>query len=235
MSPLFAFFLGVGATVAVGGAVFLYVQKIYRKETYENRLMEFEVTKDNIGGRPIVFLGDSLTEMFPLKDFFPTLNVVNRGIYGDTTDGVLNRLEEGVIALNPTKIFLLIGTNDIEMEKEDPTEHILKNYELIIGRIKNGCPDAALFVESLLPISRHKMPAMDKILVGKKRDNELIAEINEGIQALAQKYNLEYIDVDSVMKDENGELKVDYTIEGLHLNALGYKEIVGKLMPYINQ
>jgi lysophospholipase L1-like esterase len=82
---------------------------------FYQRTIENVFTHLNAVAKPgsIVFLGDSITDFFRVNEFFPGVYVINRGISGDTTDGVLNRLAESVYELSPSKIFLMIGTNDL--------------------------------------------------------------------------------------------------------------------------
>ncbi|MBQ3447361.1 MAG: hypothetical protein IJG37_06945, partial [Synergistaceae bacterium] len=80
------------------------------KSYYEKKLGEFRAMTRRTGG--IVFLGDSITDFLDFDEFLPSHHVINRGIAGDTTHGVLYRLGE-VISLRPRKLFILIGTNDI--------------------------------------------------------------------------------------------------------------------------
>src|SRR5690606_30135516 len=80
----------------------------------------------------LVFLGDSITQGWSdIGSHFPGVKVANRGISGDTTRGVLIRLQEDVLALNPKGLVLLIGTNDLD-EKAEP-ETIAGNMKLILA------------------------------------------------------------------------------------------------------
>src|SRR5438105_5617872 len=82
-----------------------------RKLSYhEYRRGLFALSK--IEAASIVMLGDSLTEGAPWRELTGCADLVNRGIGGDTTSGVLARLDE-VLKLKPRAIFLMIGVNDI--------------------------------------------------------------------------------------------------------------------------
>ena len=59
-------------------------------------------------------LGDSHTEGIDWRELFPDVKILNRGISGDTSEGVLNRLEE-VIGRHSKIVFLMIGGNDLQM------------------------------------------------------------------------------------------------------------------------
>ena len=94
-----------------------------------------QVQKDQ---NSVVFLGDSITQGWgaDFKGKFPGMKLANRGIGGDTTRGMLIRLNEDVLELNPAAIVLLLGTNDIEVGI-DP-EAIGRNFRKIIAAIKDA-------------------------------------------------------------------------------------------------
>src|SRR5207245_10866081 len=86
----------------------------------------------------VVMLGDSITQGWgdDFSAWFPGMKIANRGISGDTSRGVLIRLKEDVLALDPQSVVLLIGTNDLE-EKADP-ETIAANLKLILAELARG-------------------------------------------------------------------------------------------------
>jgi len=172
----------------------------------------------------IVFLGNSITdgaEWFELFDGNP--NIKNRGIGGDDTDGILERLTE-VTESGPDKIFIMIGSNDLAYGKG--VEHVVNNYRKIIKQIKAGSPGTRLYVQSVLPVDdalHYTRPNID------------IAKINAALLELTKEYSLTFIDLTGTFSDENGKLSYDYSIDGLHLNGEGYlkwKEIINK---YVNE
>src|ERR1700690_2774299 len=104
----------------------------------------------------VVFLGDSITQMWgdDLGGSFPGMRVANRGISGDTTRGVLIRLDEDVLALHPAAVVILIGTNDLE-EKADP-ETIAANLKLIIAALEKADPKMPIILCQVFPSSDTK-------------------------------------------------------------------------------
>ncbi len=90
----------------------------------------------------VVFLGDSITQGWgdAMGGSFPGVKVANRGISGDTTRGMLIRLQEDVLSLQPAAVVLLMGTNDLE-EKASP-ETIAANLKLILAELKARSEDA---------------------------------------------------------------------------------------------
>jgi lysophospholipase L1-like esterase len=162
---------------------------------------------------PIVFLGDSMTDEGHWHQLFPQLNLVNRGIGGDTTTGILNRIDQ-VTALDPPTIFLMIGTNDLCFNRAIPD--IITNYDKILGILHQRLPNTKIYVESVLPFNNHIFPSVYL------RTNENIKILNVGIKRLAQTYNDPYIDLTKYFSDKDGRLPAEYTVDGLHLNEKGY-------------
>lgn len=202
------------------------ITNIYKRKV-DNAFIELNKSSKPGG---IVFVGDSITDFFRLNEFFHGIYVINRGIGGDTTDGVLKRLPESVIDLSPSKVFLLIGTNDIGANKSD--SHIISNIAKIIDIIQSKCPHTKVYLQSIYPVSNDKDKKIKKFIVG-KRNNERIYCINESLKKLAKDKGIVYIDVYSHLLDDKGNLKLEYTIEGLHLTARGYRAAADILRPYV--
>lgn len=186
----------------------------------------------------IVFLGNSLTEGFDLTVFNDPL-IINRGISGDFTEGVLLRLKE-VTARNPSKIFLMIGINDI-IEKV-PLSTMCENYEMIIERIKAESPGTKLYTQSALPVRLRTSGATgdavrvytESFLTKNKDINEKVKVYNECLEELSQKYNLTYIDLHSRFMGSGG-LKPGYTYDGVHLTREAYRVWYEQVLPYVKE
>ncbi|RST74202.1 lipase [Siminovitchia acidinfaciens] len=157
----------------------------------------------------IVFLGDSLTFRTEWSELFPEKSVINRGIGGDTTKGVLERLDS-VLAAQPKQIFLLIGVNDLKSHSVAAT---VRNYSVIINRIQAGSPNTEIFIQSLLPINNSKY--------GKILTNYKIKKMNKGLRSLAKSSGVHYIDLYSNFAN-NDQLPEEYTVDGIHLTGKGY-------------
>lgn len=189
----------------------------------------FELNESSEPGG-IVFLGDSITDFFRVNEYFHGAYVINRGISGDTTDGVLKRLPESVYDLSPSKVFIMIGTNDLMEKKQEQT--IVTNIENIITLIQEKCPDTKLYLESIYPVSAAREKKIRRFIVG-KRNNEKIKNLNENLKYVAQKKGITYIDVYSHLVDASGNLRHEYTVEGLHLTIQGYKVVSKVLKPWV--
>jgi lysophospholipase L1-like esterase len=162
---------------------------------------------------PIVFLGDSMTDEGDWAKLFPDKNVVNRGIGGDTTLGVLNRINQ-IIALKPPKIFLMIGTNDLCYNRS--ISDTVNNYDEILFLLHRNLPGTKVYVESVLPFNDDIFPSVYL------RTNADIKLLNTYIRKLANKYNYPYLDITAPFTGNDGKLPSDETIDGLHLNKKGY-------------
>lgn len=187
---------------------------------YEHRKDLYNQLPERMG--EIIFLGDSITEAGAWSELFNKPLIINRGIAGDTSSGLLRRLEE-VLRSNPAKIFLMIGVNDLLFVGSGD---ILKNYEAIIKQIKEKSPDTKLYLQSVLPVNR------EVSLIPIK--NETINDLNTGIQELAEKYDLPYLDIHQLLKDDKGQLNEKYTSDGIHLNGAAYLTWTKAIAQHLN-
>lgn len=159
----------------------------------------------------IIFLGDSLTDSCEWNEMLNHPQILNRGIIGDTTDGVLNRLTP-ILASQPRQIFLMIGINDLARKKD--FSGILVNYQQILATIQQQSPQTEVYVKSVLPINKTQFQ--------KGPSNEMIRNLNTQLQRLSENYSYSYIDLHSQLVDENQQLDERYTLDGLHLNGTAY-------------
>lgn len=191
------------------------------KAYYYHRKEHFESLPNTPG--EIIFLGNSITdgaEWFELFGGNP--NVKNRGIGGDDTDGILERLDE-VVESKPAKIFLLIGTNDISYGKT--VDHVVENHQKIIDRIRQASPQTQIYIQSELPVND---------AIHTTRPNEKLREINTRLQEICRKENLTYIDLYDLFATDKGDMNMEYSIDGLHINARGYLKWVDAIRQYVN-
>lgn len=224
MSPLEIVLISVLSGLTFVVVVYLIVLNTNK----ENRRQVFEILNEDFVADSIVFLGDSLTDFFPLQDFFPQYLIYNRGIAGDTTKGVLNRISN-IIQLQPKKIFLQIGTNDLG--KSGNYKKIYERIEDIVTILLKNIKGVDLHIISLYPVS-HKKTFVSPLIAG-RRSNKKLIEINKLLITLCERDNLKYIDVYNNLIDEKGKMKLEYTIEGLHISGLGYRVIAEIIRPYL--
>lgn len=177
----------------------------------------------------IVFLGDSITELYPIDDIYMDLPIVKSGTCGYKTQDILDRMESMVYQYNPTTIFLLIGTNDIMNNPDEHYEEAVENIEKIIELTKKHRKKVKIYVESIYPVNREA----EKTMV-KERNNEIIKRMNEKIQAYCNNSkNAEYIDIYNKLTDSDGNFDRKYSDDGLHPNDLGYARISKIRLSYI--
>lgn len=166
----------------------------------------------------VVFCGDSLIYNGNWNEMFPGLDVKNRGISGDTTEGLACRLDS-IIKTQPSKVFLMIGTNDYTRFTLEEREN---NYKIIINTIKSELPSCEIYVNSLLPVSSSN-----------ERDNDEICEVNKMLEAVCADNGVTYIDIHSYFIDADGNLKEELTVDGLHLSLKGYEQWYEIIYPYV--
>jgi len=174
-------------------------------EKHQSRLVSsfeaFPLVPDDI-----VFLGDSITEGGPWEELFPDLRVRNRGIGGDTSDGVLERLEQ-ITRATPAKVFLLIGTNDLY--RGDSDDEIVANITEILDRLKQETPDTEVYLQSVLPRAPSYRAAVEAL-------NARLAEV-------ALERGSAWVDLYPAFVDpETGGIRAELSNDELHLLGPGY-------------
>jgi len=162
----------------------------------------------------IIFLGNSITDGGEWSELFVDLKIKNRGISGDITAGVLNRLDE-VYSRRPAKVFLLIGTNDLARNLSP--DSVTKNIFQIAGLLHEKSPLTKLYVQSVFPVNEQ----FGKFS-GHTSKKQQIIETNQLLRRHAAQYKYQYTDVGTSLSDSTGRLSAAYTNDGLHLTGPGY-------------
>ena len=179
---------------------------------YHQRVSLFRTLPQTEGD--IIFLGNSITDGGEWSELFADLKIKNRGISGDNTAGVLNRLAE-IYKRKPAKVFLLIGTNDLA--RNISPDSVVKNILWIASLIKEKSPQTKLYVQSIFPVNEK----FGKFSGHTSRKQQII-EINKLLWEHSTQYGYEYKDVFSALTDSSGRLNATYTNDGLHLTGEGY-------------
>lgn len=211
-------FIVVSGTVAA--TVVVNKNKQVASDYYNKKCAAFEMQNYNAAIGQIVFIGDSITDGFVLDNYYAgyPLATYNRGIGGDSTAGVLKRLNVSAFDLAPTKIVLMIGINDINGGLSKTT--IVKNYEEILSRISENLPSTEVYCMSILPVNE----TLNKHLnVDVKKINNTVREINKEIDKLAIKFNYTYVNLFPYFSDENDMLHEKYSVDGVHLTDAAYR------------
>lgn len=197
-----------------------FAQKEGKYSTYYyQRASLFEVLP--VDSDDILFVGNSITDGGEWCELFQNPNVKNRGISGDTTQGVYDRLD-ALLKGTPAQIFLLIGINNVP--RGESADSIAAGIRRIVQRIRQESPATEVLVQSVLPVT----PQYGKF-DGHTSRWQLVPEINRKVRRLAQEEKVTYIDLFSHFADAEGKMKPEYTNDGLHLKGNGYllwKEVV---------
>ena len=186
---------------------------------YDQKVASFAVQNANLSKGQTVFLGDSITDLYPLDDYYRTLSTAayNRGIGGDTTLGVIKRLDVSVYQLAPKNLVLMIGINDINCGRE--IADIAADYKTIVKSVKERLPQTAVYCVSVLPMSDKITQLVQIDLDGQ---NQKVESLNVYIRSVCEEYDCRYVNLNARSKDENGRLIGEYTDDGIHLNANGF-------------
>lgn len=185
---------------------------------WEKKVNDFKEYNKCVNENGIVFVGDSLTDNYNVYEYFKGYDVYNRGIGGDTTVGLLKRMKESVYDLKPSIVVLLIGINDFELVENSTPQTIYENITKIVSEIHKNLPATKIILESLYPVNKSTDSKIDQPSVMRK-DNSKINEVNEKIKTIQGVY---YLNMHDLLLDNKKELKLEYTMEGLHINTLGY-------------
>ena len=203
-----------------------------------DKLERYRVLNQDVKKGKILFVGSSLMEQFPINELLMTAGidkvVYNRGIGGFTTTDMLEHMEEMVFALEPSKIFINIGTNDIG-SPEYRLEKLLKNYEEIIRQIQERLPDAQIYMLAYYPVNETDTMLDEDTgkMMFNTRTNENIQIANVAVEKLADQLGCFFINVNKGLTDERNKLKKEYTVEGIHMYANGYRVVLQNLKEFL--
>jgi lysophospholipase L1-like esterase len=170
----------------------------------------------------VVFVGDSLTFGGNWHEWFPNVDIVNRGIGGDTSQMLIDRFEQ-VINLKPKKLFLMIGVNDLN--KRLGATVATSNYDKLFNLIDTRLPDTIVYVQSVLPVNN------DWMFI----DNTDIPKLNADLKKNAEERGYIYIDLHSKFSDSNGLLIKKLSNDGIHLLGEGYNLWRNQIDGYVSE
>ncbi|MBS1557477.1 MAG: hypothetical protein JST69_02015 [Bacteroidetes bacterium] len=212
---LLVLFLGLAVSVSAQTTAYDTLPNL--PNHYTQRYEFFKKEPIVTGG--IVMLGNSITEMGDWKKLLKNDSVINRGISGDVTFGVLHRLRE-ITDRKPVKVFILIGINDLS--RNTPEEVVIENIFNIVTKIHGQSPQTRIYVQSILP-TNETFKNLNKIFLGKA---EHILTINGQLRKYASQIHYTFIDLHTAFSDNEGRLNAIYSNDGLHLNLKGYEHWV---------
>ena len=172
----------------------------------------------------VIFFGDSITDFWKLDQYFPGQPYLNRGIGGQTTPQMLVRFRQDVIDLHPEAVIILAGTNDIAgntgpMRLQD----IEANYASMADLARANHIRVVLC--SVLPVNNYTPASLEFFA---ERPPQKILELNRWLKSyVAAHPGMLYLDYFSALADDKGMLKKDFSGDGLHPNAAGYRIMTG--------
>lgn len=182
---------------------------------YNGKIALYEEENKHLSNVDVSFIGDSLTDGYDVKKFYPQYNVVNRGIAGDTTFGVEKRMKQSVYDVHPKVATLLIGANNFDS--------MFENYSKILDCFKNNAPSTKVVLLSLTSMTYDWA-----------RNNQKAIDNNVRIKAYADEYGFTFVDLFNPLLDpETNELKKSYTIDGGHFTEEGYTKITSIITPVL--
>ncbi len=187
----------------------------------------------------ILFTGSSLMEQFPIYEFIQDYDIretiYNRGIGGFTSSEMLGYLEEMIFELEPSKVFLNIGTNDLNAP-DYSLEALMERCERIVKQIKAKLPECKIYYMAYYPINGEYDFGDDNMKeVLKIRTNHRIGEANQALEQMALKNNITFINVNGNLYDKDGNLKKEYSVEGMHMYANGYHAILEDVLKFVRE
>ena len=204
---------------------YIVEHSVSRSTTYQRLVNSWTKTLAEVYG-DVIFFGDSITAGGLWEEYYPYLTPVNLGVVGDTIEGLMTRLPQ-IEMLMCEKCFVMIGVNDLNFGST--VEETLQNYQTMLDSFAEMRDELGtqFYLQSVLPVRE------DATIYEIK--NEDVRKLNEGITALADEYEMTYIDVHTLMADDTGALNEAYSFDGLHLTEAGYQVWQELLIPYLNE
>lgn len=205
--------------------------------TKEEKIARYRKLNQKVASGQIVCAGSSLMEMFPVEKFMEEdhldITIYNRGIGGFITDELLENINVCILDLRPSRLFINIGTNDLS-DPAIPIGQMIANYDKILSLVEKEQPGIEIYMMAYYPIN-YEAAAEEMKPCLRVRTNGKIAEANRAVQELAEKHHTKYIDINDPLKDESGNLKAEYTIEGMHIKEEGYRAIFNQFIRYAKE
>ncbi|GAY71934.1 GDSL-type esterase/lipase family protein [Lentilactobacillus kosonis] len=189
----------------------------------------------------IVFVGSSLMEIFPIEkmqheqDLGLSKKIYNRGVRATTTADLLANMDTLIFDLQPSKIFINIGSNDIGFNVPEAT--FLKNYAEILNQIKEKLPNTQVYVMAFYPVNTtHNFGEEhdEHSHLYEHRSNDLMAEASAKVKTIAENAGYLFINVNDGLTDDQGDLKPELTFDGAHMLPNGYQIVFQNMKPYLD-
>jgi lysophospholipase L1-like esterase len=187
-----------------------------------NSKVEAEIENNGAyGDDTIIFFGDSQVFFWPMRPCFGLMPIRNRGLGCDLSSNAVFRFDTDVIQRHPRTVVILIGTNDVAKSQASSVPDSIEAMVEAAG--KNNI---RVILCSILPVRGRHI-----------RHHPLgtVQDLNEKLKSLSKKKGADYVDLNSVLSDEKGHLRPEYTDDGLHPNIAGYMAMTGTIYPVLKQ
>ena len=213
-------------------------QQDWQKKFYFDRILEFKNAP--IGKNKIVFLGNSIMQGGgDWNKRYQSFNIVNRGISGDYTTGILKRLDE-ILFYKPNSVFLMIGINEFFADNSEKPEvnpeNVAKNIVKIADIITKHSPKTKIFIHTILPINNDQYIKVKEVNYNFLQDNyspSINSQVEETNSILKSNRQYEIVDLHSSFIDKTFKLNTNLSSDGVHLNENGYNLWVQETMELI--
>ena len=204
------------------------------QEQIHNKTIDYQVQTQTAPKYATVFFGDSITEYCPVEELYADYAkkhhqvILNRGISSEQTADMLARIQSTVLDSKPSQLIMVMGINDFLAGKK--IEDIFDNIYHMIQIVKEKSPHTKIILSSVYPIRASDRPTLWKKLQMMMKDSQELDELNLSLQKMAKEEHILFVNMDEVLKDEQGKLKREYSYDGLHPNAQGYLAIRSKMI-----
>ncbi len=189
----------------------------------------------------VLFVGSSLMEHFPINEILVNrgldLAIYNRGISGYTIPELLESMNEQIFDLEPSVIFINIGTNDIS-RPEETKEDLYRDYKEVLRQIKERLPLALVYMMAYYPVNpalAQEIQAWPEAPEAARLRKERLPGANDIVKKLAAEFCYEYIDVNEGLYDDAGELKRELSTDGIHMWPEAYELIFDNMKDYLSK
>ena len=179
----------------------------------------------------IVLIGDCLIENLDIEKHFNGTHIYNNGISGDTTELLIKTLYKRAIKYKPNKLFISIGSNDMGFENTS-VKDIYNNIITVVEEVQRRSKDTEILIVSVIPVNPANMDIINREYVD-SRDNHKIGMLNYYLKNYVRKNRLKFVDITKHLKNDFDQLDLNYTIDGFHLNEVGYNVVSEQIKIYI--
>jgi lysophospholipase L1-like esterase len=212
----------------------------FMKQQQEEKVTRYQMLNQFAKKDQILFVGSSLMEQFPINEMQQTLEkpfiIYNRSVGGFVSADLIENLDTCIFELEPSQIFINIGSNDIG----SPTyqlNHLIENYEKILSQIKQRLPKAKVYVMAYYPVNTEatfpNVGQEQKNFMFQNRTNTALKVANQAVEKLAEKHNYTFINVNEGLIDETGNLKAEFSVEGIHMWPNAYEVVLQNIKKYL--